>query len=708
MSGRLFCLPSPESHLAIILCRMVIKVKKNINRGIFLPFFLLCLIGLQHSVLSGQERSKDPISSRKDSLKVPLDSKEKIRIHNWLAYNYLFSDLDSAEHYSNLARVLARKENLKREMVISLHNLALHSYYKGNFATGFEYASHAVDLADSLADRELQAGAYSDIGMIEAERGNYKSSLKSFIRVLEIHQSQEDTFSIASTLLNIGLVWENLKEFDKALTNYQKAFNYARIVKDTMIQLYAYNNIGVAHENITKEIDSALYYYLLASDLAQQFSRENHYTQAILLHNIGDIYLRMDKIEEAEEYLTRSLAISRAKKLGGVELASVETLSRLEMKRKNYANAIEIAREGYQMAKQQEFVSVIPNLLKTLATSFKQQDEKDSSYHYLLLYSENMEETQKKREDEEVKKLALAVDLAKKEQELSYQKQRLDEEARQTKRLYLLLAVALVAVLALTYLGIQLNQSKTTVDQVNAQIEHQNQELANLNHVKDRIFSLIAHDIRAPLGNMRGLMEILLESNIDGQDRKRLAEQLRQQMAETDSIFENLLLWSSAHKKGINPQNISFSKIVKDCLESSESMAEKKKIHIELKEEFVGMVYSDQLLTQSVLRNFLTNAIKFSGEGTRIVVRTWKDGNFQWVSVMDFGVGISPDRLGCIFDVKKNRSTPGTMGEKGTGLGMPLCREFVELNGGEIRVESELGKGSTFSFSLPLAMEGTE
>ncbi len=238
-------------------------------------------------------------------------------------------------------------------------------------------------------------------------------------------------------------------------------------------------------------------------------------------------------------------------------------------------------------------------------------------------------------------------------------------------------------------------------------IQQQNQELTRLNRNKDKFFSILMHDIRGPLASIHQLSQILNENHedYDEQELKNTLEIFEKVTGQTFNLLENLIEWSRVQqgKTLVNLQKQNLKSLITDELTFLEEIAKQKNITILNKALPNLAVNCDKNLSSTILRNLIVNAIKFSPEKGKISLNTFQTGAFAEIQVIDEGIGIAADRLPDLFDFEKNRSTPGTAKEKGTGLGLPLCKEFVEIQGGKISVQSEPGKGTAFTFTLPLA-----
>lgn len=233
-------------------------------------------------------------------------------------------------------------------------------------------------------------------------------------------------------------------------------------------------------------------------------------------------------------------------------------------------------------------------------------------------------------------------------------------------------------------------------------------QLRQLNATKDKFFSIIAHDLKNPFGSIMGFSNLILKKTIENDTEKiaQYAEIIRNASENGYELLESLLEWSRAQKGNMkyNPVSISLATLINHNIGICYDLAKAKSINIRstLKNKF--KVFIDEDMINTVLRNLITNAIKFTTEGKNIVVSAspQNDGT-AIVSVADEGIGIEPADCKRLFKIQHSYTTKGTAGEAGTGLGLLLCKEFVEKNKGKIWVESVLAKGSTFSFSVPLS-----
>lgn len=232
-----------------------------------------------------------------------------------------------------------------------------------------------------------------------------------------------------------------------------------------------------------------------------------------------------------------------------------------------------------------------------------------------------------------------------------------------------------------------------------------NDSLKTLNNTKDKLFSIIGHDLRNPLSNVLGYSNLLIEKrgSLDIEESKRYLDIINLSAKNTFVLLDNLLNWAQTQTEQIKvySKKIVLSSLIREVIDISNSSAKTKNITLNLIQSDEIVVDSDENMVKTVLRNLISNAIKFTKSGGEINVFTILKQNHIEIIVSDNGVGMNEETCKKLFDINTNITVPGTENEKGSGLGLVLCKEFTEKLGGNIWVESELNKGSDFRFTLP-------
>jgi signal transduction histidine kinase len=261
----------------------------------------------------------------------------------------------------------------------------------------------------------------------------------------------------------------------------------------------------------------------------------------------------------------------------------------------------------------------------------------------------------------------------------------------------------------------QINAQHEELITLSESLSHQNKELEVKNnkleeaiHQKTKLFSIIAHDLKSPILSTSSLTELLLERYDTMSEEKKInwLNKILNSNKLLYELLENLLLWSRSQTGMIElkPETLNLAGTVEKIASIYRNYASNKSIHLSLQIEQGLTLYADRMMIETIIRNFLSNAIKFSFENGTITIRASNEGHYTIVSVEDDGVGMRPQQLQTLFNSGNNSVTTGTLGEKGTGLGLRICCEFIEKHEGRIWAESESEKGTTISFSLPRAV----
>lgn len=240
---------------------------------------------------------------------------------------------------------------------------------------------------------------------------------------------------------------------------------------------------------------------------------------------------------------------------------------------------------------------------------------------------------------------------------------------------------------------------------IEEELKKSKEQLADLNSSKDKFFSILSHDLRSPFSGLIGLAEYLRDNadEVDSADVKEVAEVIRSSSEKVFKLLENLLQWSRLQTGSLayNPSEFDVYELIFNNVELLKNSAKEKKIALDFDSEVDSIVFADYQMIDSTIRNLITNAIKFTPEDGRISVKSNKTKGFIEISVSDTGIGMTPIQLKKLFKIDVHFVREGTNAEKGSGLGLILCKEFVEKNGGNLRVESSEKTGTKVSFTLP-------
>jgi len=234
-------------------------------------------------------------------------------------------------------------------------------------------------------------------------------------------------------------------------------------------------------------------------------------------------------------------------------------------------------------------------------------------------------------------------------------------------------------------------------------LEKQKTELLESNEIKNKLFSILAHDLRAPFKSVSGFLTLLEGDYLTGEERDKFLKKLNAQLNSSSDMLDNLLIWAAKQQTKLNTnfEKLDIHELLQEKLSFFEALANDKQIKLHYQVEPNTNVYADPQQMAFVLRNLIGNAIKFTYKGGQIFINAHKKDDTHWeISVSDTGKGMKAKEIDLVFNEKQHFSTSGTAKEKGTGIGLPLCKEFIENHGTSLNISSKEGQGSRFYFTL--------
>ncbi len=584
----------------------------------------------------------------------------------------------------------------------------------GNFSSAKKHYQEALAYFTKAQNPKGKNEVTLSIASIYFSQGNLPASAELYLNSLRYYEEINDKSAILSVLNALGSVYARQNNFSKALEYNLRAIALYEESSDKLRTLVTYDNIGNIY---IKQGNYQKAHEYFSKSLRMYGEMNNKAGLASTYYQLGNLSAKLSKYEDALVMYDKALSIASELSIfplmvscyNGSALCNFN-LKRYKKAESNFEAAISLAKKLDMKLELEEAYEGISTLYKTTqkeekATTFRalSKELKDSLYN-----------------DSNIKRLAdmqLLYEAEKKQQkiELLFKEQQLKElelqREKQIRGFFIYASVALVFVfIGLTYFAVvnrknalSLKRQRDEMEKQNLEISAQKEQLNQLNNVKDRFFSIISHDLRNNLTTMKLYFDLISNPDYKAEDQTILTKQIAGSVENTIDLLENLLVWASAQIKGvsIHIQKINLNSVVEQSKGLLEVSSEQKSITIsnELSEELVA--YADIDMVNLVVRNLISNAIKFTPNAGKIRIYSSLDVNNVNIHISDNGIGIGPDNLKNLFNQHLHPSTKGTGNEKGTGLGLMLCKDFIEKNGGCIWVESEKGKGSTFSFSLP-------
>lgn len=589
------------------------------------------------------------------------------------------------------------------------------SYRNLNAYIGLDYIDSSLKLANKTANLRLKAEIINEAGVLYRKLDLYTEALDQHQKALIEFQALNDSMGMAYCYANIGNVFLSIGQLDEALEYNLKSLNIKKYLGDQLQIAYSNRTTAIAYQAL-KEYDSAIVYFNKALEIYE--SSGDEYDLANIYYHLGNVIIESGKdYQLALSYFDLALNLYyQLKNYYGTSVAKYQ-VGKGYLKAGEIDKALVFFNEALSIAKKAKTPNVMMDIYLELtelnvqkanfreALIYNQKYSKIRDSLYSESFSKNMAEMQaKSKRDAEFVKLKEENIMMKKEVQLK-------SAFLITLILGIVFALGMLLVLFWRYWekkqSNQLLEKENLIRKANERkLLESERKLTEANATKDKFFSIISHDLKGPFGAMKGLIE-MLEMNYDSFDESEKHEiiaAIGKASNSTYTLLEDLLTWSQAQRgtMDFNPVRTDLAKNCKNTIEFILPLALKKQISIVNNVAEGNMVKADINMLTTIIRNILSNAVKFTPNGGEIKLSAKKiNGSIMEISIADTGVGINEKQLQKIFKIDEKYKTQGTNDESGTGLGLVICKEFVEKHQGELKVFSEEGKGSTFTFTMP-------
>lgn len=594
--------------------------------------------------------------------------------------------------------------------------------------------------------------------------GERDSALAVLEDLLQETQAAGDTVFLIDTRLVSAKVYQKNYDFKNAVTNLVAAQELMTPATPFDLRFDLYNNLGQTHRKM-KDYESALKYYrvlerdfffqltstqkfYLYMNIGNVFFSQRDYPNtelqyekayavvseardsanlATITFNLGALNYRQEKYDQAERYVSESLQYDRAAGKRLAEERAYRLLGAIHYSQQNYQKSIDYYHQALQLARDIDNPKSIAGNYKNLYLNYQDQAElsrKPADYQRALQYQslwaglldslyqsdiadqilemETKYETEKK--DAEIKLLA---------QSNQVKADQLMIESQEREYLLVLLSFLLAIVAIILFFMSYYRQLTKRIQKQSQLIFDQKEKILNQNirlkkalDTQNRIYSIIGHDLRSPLISVANFVEMadffLEEGKL--QELEQLAKQMHSTNEQVIELTDNLQLWANSQSEGLKIQYdcVSMNEVLDGVYSIYQAAAAKKGISLRWEEQEDCQLWTDRNILHTICRNLVSNALKFTPTGGSVRLTSTLVNEHVWITVEDTGIGMNPRQLDNLFDIDKNEVRRGTKGEKSTGLGLSVIKEFIDLLHCELKISSQENEGTRFSFSVDL------
>ncbi|MFS4455564.1 ATP-binding protein [Maribacter sp. 2304DJ31-5] len=566
------------------------------------------------------------------------------------------------ENYKSAA-LIAKQINNSTVLLNTIDGLAIEYGYKGDYSMALREYFMGAELAIKYDNKNMQSIINENIANLYLSQKDYDQAMIFFEKVKKINKEIGNPIYMAETMSNMAAAYADMGKLDYAMFNINSSINTFEKKKIMDWLAYAYEIKGKVYLK-QKKYRWAMHWYKQSELLHKNLEDER--AEVPLLNGMANASLHLQNDSIAETYALKALELS--KKIGSMDgtLECSKTLYSINKKKGDFKTAL-------------HYHEIFQNLSDSLIT-------KENQKGLTMLKT-------KLKYDEQKKQLILK-----------------NEKALAKQKNYVYVAfIILFIFLGITLLirrneRIQKTLNKELISKKN-DLEKNEEYLRDVNQTKNKLFSIIGHDLRGPIGAFQGLLKLFKDGEMSNKEFLAFVPKLRTDIDHIAFTLNNLLSWGQTQMNGATtkPCVTALENIVEDNIALLSEIAHNKSIKFINRIEANTHIWSDANQIDIVIRNLVSNALKFTPENGMITIGATEKTRHWEIYIRDNGIGMNEETMGKIFKKENNHSSYGTNDEKGTGLGLSLCKEMVEKNKGVIWVNSAPNKGSSFYFTIPKA-----
>jgi len=616
----------------------------------------------------------------------------KVIDYNRIFLYYQYSNPDSDIYYMKQGLSLFTTHKYKEGMAQTLANLGGLYSNLSMLDIAKRTGDDALKIYMEMNDKRGIANAQDILGVIEGRKSNYSEATDHFFIALKIYEEINDTDAITDTYIKLGAANENTNNHDKALDYYSRGLNLVNNKPVSDVTIFLNNNIGAVYVSKMDYPNGMKY---LEKALEESDSPAYVQIHILPLENLGDLYCKMGDTAKALNYCQQALAIAIKENLPEDKANILITIADLKQK-SDPGKALELLDSAFLTAKNIGAKSVQTEVLKSMIAIYKEKGNYKEAFSLLEEQKNLTDSILNIDKARTIANLETLYDLDKLNSKVQHLQ--LSEQKEQQKKN----AIAIIAILLSLFLFILVFFLwKTKL--LNTELYNREVKLNKASMIKNKLISIIAHDLIGSIRFMPLALGLCKDNAIPAEEKNTLLSQVELNAVASFETLQNMLDWGKAQIQGIvlNQSEFNVNETAADVLRFINIAAANKLITVKNNIAPGVMVYADANHFKFIIRNLLSNAIKYTRKQGVVEINATKsaDASFVTFSIKDNGVGISDDIMPQLFE-PFGSSIAGTDNEKGNGIGLNLCKEFVVENGGKIWVESEQNKGSVFYFSL--------
>jgi len=657
------------------------------------------------------------------ALLVQATDQRQLELLNELAWELKYNDPMRAKGYAESALQQAAQTNDRHQAALASRNLGAIAFLLSDYPSAIGHLEKALEEFRALSDQYMTAKTLNLLAITHRDFETFEQSIEYQNQALSLFEALDDTLEISGNLNNLALTYAQLNILDKALGLYHQVLNYEEMMGNKTGLARTSNNIASIYQSMG-DYDQAIAHVNRGISLSRETGNLNF--EAAGRHMLAGIYLDLEETDSARQQLYMAIEITEKTDnknfkancltvLGDVEKASnlpdqaiglylkaadiyrsiqvtgpyltvLHRIASIHLERGNKTAARILLDEAFSLAGEADDAVLMMGLNRTYYNLCKAEGRSSEAYAAIEQYLAFRDSADRSSLAKKLKELSIRYEVEKIQTENQWLVAEAEAKNKQIRFQRLaMLGTAALLMLTLVIVWLVINNRN---------------RLRKANASKEKLLSILAHDLRSPFSSLMGLSQLLTEELTASRlmDLAKYASALNRTAEDTHGLLQNLLEWSLSQKDKIYVEKkvTELHDFIIDILKSAQARADEKNIRLIVEVDRGTQVSCDQNILGTVIRNLLTNAIKFTHDGGEVIISAaLKPGGFD-ITIKDNGVGIPAEKLENLFSLQ-NGSTNGTKNERGAGLGLVLCHDLSEKIDCRIEVTSAPGQGSSFT-----------
>lgn len=600
---------------------------------------------------------------------------------------------DSIQFYFNEALKYVKKKSYQEGAYLINYKFGRYLSSHGNLADATYYLNKALQETNPNKDRAKIAEVENTLGMVFGKKGEYAVATKHVYTALRLFEDLKNLDGQVSCYIKLGSINQLNRDYKNALKYVNKANEINLKLKNKSHELDILNNKAIIYAE-SGDMDNALKMFEETYNSAKNGGERFSDNEVNALMNIGLVYKEKREFAQALDYLHQSEREAQKFNLPNEEIRNQLNIALVLYEKRAYSESNEEALIAIKNARREKLLDIETEALHLIEENYLALKDYKQALEYANQYQEALSKLKNIQQDKEIATLRINYDLHKSQQQVELLDQLNKKNERQRN---LMILLVLVCVLSMVIFSI----SYYRIRKLNRNQIIQSKLLRESNEFKNKLFSIIGHDLRSAYNSTLGFLNLLKEGDLDKEEEQLFINKVITQSNGALNTLDNLLLWGHAQIKEIKvyPELFEVNQEIKKSINFYREQYAEKNITLDYDEQQEVLINVDRNHFDFIVRNLLSNAIKFTPSGGAVKIASSELHGQQKFCVADSGVGLSEEQANQIFS-PNSKSTLGTANEKGTGLGLMLCKEFVEKNGGKIWIEKGIDTGAKFCFTL--------